>query len=202
MAAEPVIFGLSPAIVADMQAVFARYPAIERVVIFGSRAKGTLKDASDIDLAVFAPKMSDSEFSQLWAEIDSLPLIFKVDCVHWDKLANEDLKNKITQNGTAILQPVSSPFDVFRSSPNSTGPYTPGKQIPNWWPPIVPGDWVTLTKGEITVDVRVESITPHLAGVVEQPRPGDNIDRGLATWKPGQMVNFNYNNIRHVRKNA
>jgi predicted nucleotidyltransferase len=54
------------------------------VLIFGSRAKGGFRDGSDIDLAVFAPSMVDSRFTQLWQAIDDLPLVFNVDLLNWD----------------------------------------------------------------------------------------------------------------------
>jgi len=60
-----MIFGLDKHIYADLACVFARYPAVTQVLIFGSRAKGTWKPGSDIDLAVVAPGMSDLEFARL-----------------------------------------------------------------------------------------------------------------------------------------
>ncbi len=73
---NPLIYGLSPTIIEDLRQVFAHYPDIHQVLIFGARAKGNYKDGSDIDLAVIAPGMSDSTFTQLWNEIDALPLVF------------------------------------------------------------------------------------------------------------------------------
>lgn len=81
MASERLMFGLSPAVVADLREVFARYPEIERVTIFGSRAKNTWKDGS---------------------EIDELPLVFKVDCLHWNRLTNPVLREKIVREGQAF----------------------------------------------------------------------------------------------------
>lgn len=92
-------FGLAEEIWLDLARVFARYPEIERVLIFGSRAKGTFRDGSDIDLAVFAPEMSDERFNQLWVELDALPILFKMDVLHWDRLSNTHLKQKILQEG-------------------------------------------------------------------------------------------------------
>lgn len=94
-----LIFGLSPTIIADIQAVFAQFPEIEKVLIFGSRAKGTWKDGSDIDLAVIAPNLSDKAFTALWNAIDDLPVVFKIDCLHWDRTSNQTLKNKILKEG-------------------------------------------------------------------------------------------------------
>ena len=96
---DPMTFGLSERIRADIRQVFGHYPAIERVLIFGSRAKGNARPGSDIDLAVIAPEMSDAEFARLWNAIDDLPLVFKVDLLHWDRLANPRLKDKIPREG-------------------------------------------------------------------------------------------------------
>ncbi len=58
--------GLSRRVLVKLQAVFARYPMVERVLLFGSRATGFAKPGSDIDLAVIAPGMSQREVSRLW----------------------------------------------------------------------------------------------------------------------------------------
>jgi uncharacterized protein len=96
---DTLTFGLSDRIRSDIRQVFAHYPAIERVLIFGSRAKGSAGPGSDIDLAVVAPEMSDAEFARLWNAIDELPLVFKVDLLHWDRLSNPRLKDKIPREG-------------------------------------------------------------------------------------------------------
>lgn len=101
---DPLIFGLSECIRADFDRVFAQYPAIERVLIFGSRAKGSARAGSDIDLAVLASGMSDGEFVRLWSQIDDLPLVFKVDLLHWDRLANPALKDKIRGEGVLFYE--------------------------------------------------------------------------------------------------
>lgn len=99
MASERLIFGLAERHYAEFVRIFRRYPQIEQVLIFGSRAKGTDKPWSDFDLAVVAPTMSDREFSKLWNEIDELPLVFKLDLLHWDRLALDRLKEKIGEEG-------------------------------------------------------------------------------------------------------
>jgi predicted nucleotidyltransferase len=96
---DTLTFGLSDRIRSDIRQVFAHYPAIERVLIFGSRAKGSAGPGSDIDLAVVAPEMSDAEFTRLWNAIEDLPLVFKVDLLHWDRLSNPRLKDKIPREG-------------------------------------------------------------------------------------------------------
>lgn len=99
MAENELIFGLDPRHYVDFAEIFQRYPQIEEVLIFGSRAKGTDKPWSDFDLAVVAPAMSDREFSRLWEEIDALPLVFKLDLLHWDRLPEDRLKKKVRREG-------------------------------------------------------------------------------------------------------
>ena len=47
-------FGLSDATIEKIRSVFARYPQVEKAVLYGSRAKGTFRNGSDIDLSLFA----------------------------------------------------------------------------------------------------------------------------------------------------
>lgn len=107
MADDRLIFGIAERHYADLVRIFERYPSIERVLIFGSRAKGTAQPASDIDLAVVAPEMSDQEFSRLWNELDELPLVFKLDVLHWDRLGEQKLRDSIIRHGR-IFYPLNS----------------------------------------------------------------------------------------------
>lgn len=85
---------------------FKNFPEIDQVLIFGSRAKNTFRDGSDIDLAVVAPEMKPEIFIQLWNEIDALPIVFKVDCLHFDLLENSELKAKILKEGKLIYSKI------------------------------------------------------------------------------------------------
>ncbi|MHB1947958.1 MAG: nucleotidyltransferase domain-containing protein [Gammaproteobacteria bacterium] len=103
-----LIFGLAPRHYADLVNVFDQHPSIEKVMIFGSRAKGTAKTNSDFDLAILAPTMSAEEFSKLWSELTDLPLIFKMDVIHWDQINNSKFKEKIIREGK-VFYPLANP---------------------------------------------------------------------------------------------
>lgn len=92
-------YGLSTQVIDQLRAVFENYPDIQVVYLFGSRAAGNFRDGSDIDLAVVAPAMTEAVFTALWNEVDALPLVFKVDCMHFDQLTNAALKQKILEGG-------------------------------------------------------------------------------------------------------
>ena len=47
-------FGLSDATIEKIRSVFARHPQVEKAVLYGSHAKGTFRNGSDIDLSLFA----------------------------------------------------------------------------------------------------------------------------------------------------
>lgn len=102
-----MIYGLSLAIIEDLRQVFAHYPDIHQVLIFGSHAKGNYREGSNIDLAVIAPNMSDSTLTQLWNEIDALPLVFKADLLHWDKLDNASLKQNVQRFGQLLFPKIA-----------------------------------------------------------------------------------------------
>ena len=44
--------GLSTKTIESLRYVFSQYPAIQKVILYGSRAKGNFKAASDIDLTM------------------------------------------------------------------------------------------------------------------------------------------------------
>jgi proline iminopeptidase len=101
-------FGLSAPIIEALKSVFKRFPEIEGVHVYGSRATGYFKPYSDIDLAVMAPTMSDRQFALLWNALEDLPILFKLDVVQFEQVSNQALKASILANGKLLYQPTSS----------------------------------------------------------------------------------------------
>lgn len=56
------MFGLSNEVIIDICEVFKKHSNIQKVLIFGSRAKGNYSEGSDIDLAAVG---DDISFNQL-----------------------------------------------------------------------------------------------------------------------------------------
>jgi predicted nucleotidyltransferase len=54
-------YGLKDAVIEKMQAVFASFPEVERVSVYGSRAKGNFKLGSDIDLTLHGKDLTMSQ---------------------------------------------------------------------------------------------------------------------------------------------
>ena len=58
----------------------ARQHGAQRLVLFGSRARGDNRERSDIDLAVYG--MPKEERSMFWLDAEDLPTLLKLDIVH------------------------------------------------------------------------------------------------------------------------
>lgn len=72
-------------------------------ILFGSRAKGTALERSDIDIAVSGV----AQFSKFREEVENLPTLFSVDIVDMDTCANLLLLEDIGKYGKKIYEKVS-----------------------------------------------------------------------------------------------
>ncbi len=68
------------------------------VILYGSRAKGTAMERSDIDIAVSGVR----DFEQLEEQIEDLPTLYSVDLLNMDTCRNELLMEDIRQYGREI----------------------------------------------------------------------------------------------------
>lgn len=94
-------FGLPERTVNELLDYFKSVPQIEKVVIYGSRAKGTYKSGSDIDFAIW----SENDISSKIAfELDELPTPYKFDVVNYNSITHEGLKNSIDKYGKLFYQ--------------------------------------------------------------------------------------------------
>jgi len=82
--------------------IFARFPEVREARVFGSRALGHARRASDIDLAVTAPEMSPRAWSDLCGAIEEAPIIYHIDVVRTEKLPDGPFKDKIGREGVTI----------------------------------------------------------------------------------------------------
>ena len=79
---------------------FARKYSVSKIVLFGSRARGTHTERSDIDIAVYGGDF-DSFFCDVKEKIHSL-LMF--DIIEADASISEELKQEIEKDGVTIYE--------------------------------------------------------------------------------------------------
>lgn len=82
--------------------VLARHEEIESVRIFGSRAKGTFKPYSDIDLALWG-NLSPLETEAVAAELEELPLPYKFELTPFQSITFLPLREHIERVGIQIF---------------------------------------------------------------------------------------------------
>ncbi|MBS1987933.1 nucleotidyltransferase domain-containing protein [Candidatus Dependentiae bacterium] len=82
-----------------------KLPFIEIIYLYGSRARGDHKNRSDIDLAVVCPQASDDDWYLVLDLVDKADTLLKIDCVRFDRLAdNNPLKKSIVSDGVILYQ--------------------------------------------------------------------------------------------------
>ena len=96
------MIGLTPKELEILQNVFKKFDDIKEVILFGSRALGTHKIASDIDLAIKGDVNINilSKLKFTLEEDTNLPYFF--DIVIYDNLENLELKKHIDEFGRLI----------------------------------------------------------------------------------------------------
>jgi uncharacterized protein len=94
--------GIPQSVLALLLKTCRKYSNIEQVMLYGSRARGDHRHNSDIDIAISAPDMDDVTFSKLWNEIDDLPIIYSIDCLHLQSLHNQALLEAIKKEGILL----------------------------------------------------------------------------------------------------
>lgn len=96
--------GLTKDEIAGIRAVFSKYQEIEEVLIYGSRAKGNFKPASDIDLTLKGKNIDFSLQTQIEFDLDDLMLPYKFDVSIYDRITNPEFLDHINRVGKEIYK--------------------------------------------------------------------------------------------------
>jgi predicted nucleotidyltransferase len=94
---------------AALRGAFRRFPAVREVRVFGSRATGQARRASDLDLAISAPEATPAEWAALCDALDNTPLIYELDLVRPEQTTSRRLKEKIKREGIPIYPEEGKP---------------------------------------------------------------------------------------------
>lgn len=93
------MYGLTSSDLETITAVLAQFPQVQEGIIFGSRALGTYKKGSDVDIALKGDLITKiaSEISAILNERSLMPYFF--DVVDYASLTNENLISHINRVG-------------------------------------------------------------------------------------------------------
>ena len=96
--------GLTNEEIQRLVAVLSTQPNIERAIVYGSRAKGTNRRFSDVDMALVGKNLSHSDLNQVAMKIDDLLLPYEFDLSLYSSLTNENLIEHIKRVGKVIYE--------------------------------------------------------------------------------------------------
>lgn len=87
--------------------VVRRHPEVATAILFGSRAKGTHTDRSDVDLAL-SGAVDPLGAEAIAAELDELPLPYGFDVRSLDHITHRELREHIERVGIVVYPETAS----------------------------------------------------------------------------------------------
>ncbi len=96
--------GLGEGVIERINAVFSRWSDIEQVILYGSRAKGTDRESSDIDLTIIGNALSQSHLLKIANELDDLLLPYKIDLSLLGQIEDKALLEHIRRVGVVFYE--------------------------------------------------------------------------------------------------
>lgn len=97
-------YGLKTNTIDIINQVFSRHPEVEKVLIYGSRAKGNFRSGSDIDLTLQGEKLTHSILNRISLELDDLLLPYTIDLSIYHHITNPDLLEHIKDVGSVFYR--------------------------------------------------------------------------------------------------
>jgi predicted nucleotidyltransferase len=96
-------FGLKEATIEKICAVLAKYPQVEKAVLYGSRAKGNYKNGSDIDLTLCGgADLTLNVLYKIMDELDDLLLPYTIDLSIFRDISDLDVVEHIQRVGVTF----------------------------------------------------------------------------------------------------
>lgn len=92
-------FGLDENLISKVNEILGKYSQVREVIIYGSRAKGTFKKSSDIDLTLKGKDIDLSILNKICVEIDDLLFPYTFDISIFDEISNPDFIEHINRVG-------------------------------------------------------------------------------------------------------
>jgi len=96
-------YGLSELTIQKICAVFGRYPQVEKAILYGSRAKGTHKNGSDIDLTLCGGSdLTLHTLCRIRDALDDLLLPYAIDVSIFHDIGDPDVVAHIRRVGVPL----------------------------------------------------------------------------------------------------
>jgi predicted nucleotidyltransferase len=96
--------GLTRRTLDGIAGVLSRFPEVEKATLFGSRAKGTCKPGSDIDLSLEGGALDWRSVGKIYDALDDLLLPYRFSLILFDRNLDPDVAAHIERVGVCLFQ--------------------------------------------------------------------------------------------------
>lgn len=97
-------YGLKKQDIERIKQIFSAFPEVEKAIIYGSRAKGTYRPNSDIDISLMGAELTIGVLNQISWQLDDLLLPYTFDLSNFHQINNAALVEHIERIGKVIYQ--------------------------------------------------------------------------------------------------
>ncbi|VVM20639.1 Type I restriction-modification system, specificity subunit S (EC [uncultured Gammaproteobacteria bacterium] len=120
------MFGLDADTLRNIKKVFATLPNLEKVILYGSRAKGNYKDGSDIDITLLGKQLTLKTVYALEEVLGELYLPYTFDISIFTQIDNDDLIKHILRVGKTFYLKENGKLKTESGAKNNS-------QLPKGW---------------------------------------------------------------------
>ena len=97
-------FGLPATALTAIRKILADFPAVEKAILYGSRAKGNYRHGSDIDLTLVGHRLDLRMLGAIAARLEESPIPYQVDLSILAQIDNPNLREHIERVGVLFYQ--------------------------------------------------------------------------------------------------
>ena len=96
--------GLNVDTTSKICSIFKKFPQVEQAILYGSRAMGTYKPGSDIDMTLLGKELTQDLIWKIAQALDDILLPYVIDLSLFDTLDNTELIEHISRVGIVFYQ--------------------------------------------------------------------------------------------------
>lgn len=97
-------FGLPEQTLTIIRRILADYPAVEKAILYGSRAKGNYRKGSDIDLTLVGDGLDYRMLGEIAGRLEDSPIPYQVDLSILSYIDSPSLLEHIERVGVVFYQ--------------------------------------------------------------------------------------------------
>ncbi|WP_299075040.1 nucleotidyltransferase domain-containing protein [uncultured Paraglaciecola sp.] len=97
-------YGLTAKNLHDILEIFTQNQDVEQAILYGSRAKGTFRPGSDIDITLKGRSLKMASLFKIMEQLEQLDLPYEIDLSLYSQIENTSLLEHIERVGKVIFK--------------------------------------------------------------------------------------------------